>query len=369
MIDTLQQQLKKVGTALAILLVSLSITSAQAPDQQPADENPSTSSFASHYRLVLVIGAEGEPEYGKQFSQWAQSWQQIARDAGWQWLQIGGPSEPNANDLERLKQEIDQWSQSADASNMSYVLVLVGHGTAQKGEAKFNLRGPDLSAKDLAKWLAAVPSQVVVINNASASSPFINALSGNRRIIVTATKSEQESNFCRFGEYLPQALLNPESDLDHDDQVSLVEAVIHAANRTREFYESEGRIQTEHALLDDNGDTRGSPAEALAAMMRGESFEMKPDPSSSKNRTPIARSWDGVAAARLVFPNLNRAAELDEAEEAKRTELEDELARVRQSKTSLEEAEYFHRLEQSLVKLAEFYEEVDKRQEKETKSP
>ncbi len=217
--------------------------------------------------------------------------------------------------------------------------------------------------------MAPIQSQVVVIQCASSSAPFINRLSGKDRLIVTATKNEQESNFCRFGGFLPKAMLDPASDLDHDDQVSLVEAVIRAANQTRDFYVAEDRIQTEHALLDDNGDTLGSPVEALAAIMRGETPNIKQARDDKQNKTQVARSWDGVAAARFVFPNSNRTAVLLATEETARVELENELTRLRQIKSTLDEGQYYEQLELSLVKLAQLYEEVDKRLEKEPKSP
>ena len=359
---------KRLGVGLivaACLCLGLGTAGAQETEVEKAVE----AALSSSHRLVVVVGAEGEPEYGKQFSEWANSWQQVARDAGWQWQQIGGQEASESNDLQKLKQEIEAWNQSPDEASMSYVLVLIGHGTAQKGEAKFNLRGPDLSAKELANWMAPIHSQVVVIQCASSSASFINRLSGKDRLIVTATKNEQESNFCRFGGFLPKAMLDPASDLDHDDQVSLVEAVIRAANQTREFYEAEDRIQTEHALLDDNGDTLGSPVEALAAMMRGETPEIKQAREDKQNKMQIVRSWDGVAAARFVFPNSNRTNELLATEETARVELENELTRLRQIKSTLDEGQYYEQLELSLVKLAQLYEEVDKRLEKEPKSP
>ncbi len=366
---TVHDRLSLIRIATFGLLMIPGVLHAQGTDVAPIVEAPTDADHSSRHRLVVVVGAEGDADYGKQFSKWSELWQQVARDAGWQWQKVGDSANGSTNDLHLLKQEIEQWNKSSDAATMTYVLVLIGHGTAQKGEAKFNLRGPDLSAKELANWIAPLPSQVVVVNVASASAPFINALSGKNRLIVTATKNDQELNFCRLGGYLPEALLDPASDLDHDDHVSLVEAVIHAANRTREFYEAEDRIQTEHVLLDDNGDTLGSPVEALAAMMRGESVDIKQRPNDQKTKTPPNRSWDGVTAARFVFPNLNRAAELTAAEAATRAEWEDELARLRQSKSTLDERQYYERLEKSLVKLAQLYEEVDKRREKDTKSP
>ncbi len=50
------------------------------------------------------------------------------------------------------------------------------------------------------------------------------------------------------------------ADLDKDEQVSLLEAFIAAGKRTEEFYQSEGRLTTEHPLLEDNGDKRGVAA-------------------------------------------------------------------------------------------------------------
>ena len=88
--------------------------------------------------------------------------------------------------------------------------------------------GADLSDVELAEWLAPVKRPVVVINCASASGPFLNRLSGNDRVVVTATKSGHETNFARFGQYLAEAIADPHADLDKDGQVSLLEAFLTA---------------------------------------------------------------------------------------------------------------------------------------------
>src|SRR5581483_9637554 len=82
------------------------------------------------------------------------------------------------------------------------MVVLIGHGSAQGTEARFNLPGPDLTATDYAHLLDKFPSQrVALVNAASASGDFIAALSKKNRIIVTATRSGGEKNETVFGEY------------------------------------------------------------------------------------------------------------------------------------------------------------------------
>ena len=137
--------------------------------------------------------------------------------------------------------------------------MLIGHGTFDGKTTKFNLRGPDVTAADLARWLKPFSRPLVVVDTTSCSAPLINTLSGSNRVVVTATRSGYEENFTHFGHFLAEALSDPEADLDKDHQVSLLEAFLTAARQTAEFYKTEGRIATEHALLDDNGDGLGTP--------------------------------------------------------------------------------------------------------------
>ena len=165
--------------------------------------------------------------------------------------------------------------------------MLIGHGTFDGKEAKFNLRGPDLSATELAAWLKPFRRPVIVINCASSSSPFLNQLSAPERIIVTATRSGYEDNFARFGKFMAEAIADPAADLDKDGQTSLLEAFLMASRRVKEFYEADGRLVTEHALLDDNGDGLGTPAD----FFRGVRAVKKPVEGGSV---------DGVRANQIV---------------------------------------------------------------------
>ncbi len=169
-----------------------------------------------------------------------------------------GIDETAEQDREVLDQRLGEEPKQSAAA---FWLVLIGHGTFDGKTARFNLRGPDVSAGELAEWLKPFERPLAIINCASASGPFINSLSGPNRVIVTATKSGFEHNFARFGDYLSQAMADPKADLDKDKQTSLLEAFLLASAGAREFYASESRLATEHALLDDNGDALGTAAD------------------------------------------------------------------------------------------------------------
>src|SRR5262249_53253088 len=138
-------------------------------------------------------------------------------------------------------------------------IVLIGHGTFDGREAKFNLRGPDLTEVELAEWLAPLKRPAAVINCASASGPFLNRLSGPNRVVVTATRSGHEQNLARFGQSLAESIADPRADLDKDGQISLLEAYLTASSRVAEYYKTHAQLATEHPLLDDNGDKLGTP--------------------------------------------------------------------------------------------------------------
>ena len=85
-----------------------------------------------------------------------------------------------------------------DANNVLFVF-LIGHGSFDGKESKFNLVGPDLSASEYNALLSSLPTRrVVVFNMASASGEFIKSLAAKGRIVITATRNGQETNATRF---------------------------------------------------------------------------------------------------------------------------------------------------------------------------
>lgn len=297
--------------------------------------------------ILLVVGAEGTAEYGEQFAEWAALWREAAATADADLITIGpagpdsdpGPDEPT--DQQRLKQAVDSTSPAAPLW-----LVLIGHGTFDGRTAKFNLRGPDVSAEQLAEWLRPIRSPLAVINTASASGPFLPALSAPNRVVITATRSGQERNFARFGGALARSIADPEADLDKDGQTSLLEAFLLASRRVQRFYESEQRLATEHALIDDNGDGRGTPAD----WFRGVRPVRKPADDASP---------DGYRAHQLHLVRSPFEREMDPDLRDRRDQLEREVFQLRDAKEEHDEDEYYRRLEELLTELARVYKQAE----------
>jgi hypothetical protein len=300
--------------------------------------------------VVVVVGAPGTPEYESQFRRWADQWRAAAEKASAEFVRIGlddgdgGGEKPGTNDRERLRSAL---ADRASAGREPLWLVLIGHGTYDGREAKFNLRGPDMTDAELAEWLAPVRRPVAVLDCASASAPFLNRLSGENRVIVTATKSGHETNFARFGEYLAGAVADPAADLDKDGQVSLLEAFLTAGGRVNEFYKTRSRLATEHALIDDNGDKLGTPADWFRGVR-------------ATRRAKDGAALDGVRAHQFHLVPSDRERGMPADVRQRRDRLEASIAVLRERKGQLSEDEYYKRLEPLMVELAGIYKSVGK---------
>jgi len=307
----------------------------------PTVAEPSPAEFdRSQTALIVVVGAAGEAGYGKIFDEEVALWRKTAEASGVRLHVIGGDTTESGksedSDKSRLLALIDREGFDSPAPLW---LVLIGHGTFDGRNAAFNLVGPDLASEVLAKALAEIRRTVVVVNTTAASAPFLTALSAPGRVVVTATKTGQERNYARFGRYFARRVVDPAADLDKDEQTSLFEAYLAAARDTAEFYKSEGRIATEHPLLDDDGDGRG---------VRPDFFER----GKLVKRPQGEAAADGDTARRLHLKESDADRILTTVQREQRDRLETDLAALRRRKDDMSEAEYFAELEKLLVPLA-----------------
>lgn len=294
----------------------------------------------SQTTLIVVVGAAGDDSYGKIFAEEAAQWRATAKESGVRAEVIGegeaATGSSKAGDKAALQAELKQEAAAGDAPLW---LIFIGHGTFDGRTAAFNLRGPDVSSTELADWLKDIRRPLVVVDTTAASAPFLTALSAPNRVVVTATKSGTERNYARFGRYFAKRVIDPAADLDKDERTSLFEAYLAAARDTAEFYKSEGRIATEHPLLDDDGDGKG---------VRADFFER----DRLVKRPAGEKGVDGDLARRLAFKPSAADALLTPAQLTERDELEAELAALRSRKAETPENEYFAELERLLLKLA-----------------
>ncbi|MEJ7592920.1 MAG: hypothetical protein WKF77_15335 [Planctomycetaceae bacterium] len=136
----------------------------------------------------------------------------------------------------------------------------LGHGNYDGRHAWFHVAGKDLSSEDFGKWLADVPcrEQVIWLTH-SGSGWFVKPLSRPGRIVIAATAADDESNETEFPWALATVVKSPVTSLDSDQDkaVSVAELYDAVVNEVSRRFKHDGRLPTEHAQLDDNGDGAG----------------------------------------------------------------------------------------------------------------
>ena len=307
--------------------------------QTPAQTVPAARATADPNKFAVIIsGASGEEVYAKQFARWTAELRGVlvgrlgfaedrlkilAESAG------EGASAGRAT-AEEVRRVFESLRGAAAGPEGTLFVFLIGHGTFDGKQAKFNLVGPDITAGEYAGLLGALPMRrVVVFNLSSASGEFAKALSGRGRVVVTATRSGQEQNAPRFAEHFIAALTGRESDADQNGRVSVLEAFGYAARLTAEHYKRSGRLATEHALIEDSGDGVGHER---------------------------AEGGDGEVARGVYFDSLTVEQAAASAEVGRllreRTRYEEEIAQLKARKREMAEGQYESELERLFVGLA-----------------
>ena len=306
---------------------------------------PATAA-AQQTHMLVVTGLGGDAEYSEQFHSWATTLIDAATGRyevpAHNVIYLGEKPDlapaliSDRSSRENVETAIGTIADRAAPSD-HVVIVLFGHGSFTD-TARINLPGRDLSADDFARLLDQLGGQqVTFVNAASASGPFIEKLSGDGRTVMTATKTGGERNAAVFGGYFVEAFAGgqEEADQNKDRQVSMLEAFTYARLRVEQSYEADGRLLTEHAMLDDNGDSEGT----------GE-----PDPLSGDGvvaRTMFLTSGEGHRAE-MAFPDDPELSALY-AEQRKLETRVDELRRLRDG---ADPEQYEQELETLLVELA-----------------
>ena len=284
--------------------------------------------------IVIAMSAPGEEKYTREFLSWTTAWEAAAATAKIAVTTIGKDAAPASR--EQLKAALSRESSGKEGELW---LVLLGHGSWADQTGKFNVAGEDISAEELRALLSPIERPLIIVAGFAGSGGWLRTLAGENRIVVTATKSSSEDGYSRFAGYLSETIIDPAADFDRDNQTSLLEAWLEAARRTAALYEAEGRIATEHSLLEDNGDAAGTPSD----WFKGVKVVKK---SSAK---AIA---DGFRAGQIHLVRSPAEAMLPEAIRKERDGLERSIATLRGTKPEMEEGEYYAQLEAFLLKLA-----------------
>jgi hypothetical protein len=313
-----------VRVSLVVLMMGLAIAT--------------TSARAESYYLT-VAGLGGEPDYEQRFTQQAADLDRIfkATGASAHVVTLSGKEATRAHVTTTLQSIATQAKPEDD-----FVLILIGHGSYDGVEYKFNLPGPDISAKNLAQLCDRIPSKrQLIVNTTSSSGGSVATLARKGRAVIAATKSGTEKNATVFARYWVEALQDARADIDKNETVSALEAFQYATTKTAAFYDSQKRLATEHAVFADTGN--GAVAVRVASQATGE-----------------GRLLANVALVRF---GTERAASANPAKRsllARKEQLEARIDTLKYQRAAMSPQEYRQQMTDSLVALAKVQEELDK---------
>jgi hypothetical protein len=295
-----------------------------------------SANAASYY--VTVAGLGGEPEYEQRFTGLANDLDKLLKASGGDahvYTLTGGDA--TKAHLTDTMNAIARDAKPDDA----LTLILIGHGSYDTVEYKFNLPGPDISGEELATLCDRVAAKrQLIVNTTSASGGSIGALQKPGRIVIAATKSGTEKNATVFARYWVEALRDASADVDKNDAISALEAFQYADRKTVSFYESQKRLATEHAILEDTGKKEGVRA------------------ASTEN-------GEGMLASNFVLLRIG-AAQKEANDPAKRAliekkeDLERKIDTLKYQKAAMPVEDYKKQLADALLELARVQQELDK---------
>ncbi len=286
---------------------------------------------------VTVAGLGGEPDYQQRFTANANELDKVFKaSSGAHVYTLTGNQATRA----RLTETMGAIARDAKAED-DLVLTLIGHGSFDGVEYKFNLVGPDVSAADLAAMCDKVATRrQLVVNTTSASGGSVAALERPGRAVIAATKSGTEKNATVFARYWVEALEDPTTDVDKSESISGLEAFQYAERKTAAFYDSQKRLATEHAVFEDTG--------------HGEAV-----------RVNAAQGREGALLSSITVLRIgaSQAAMNDPAKRellAKKEELEQKIDALKYQKAAMDPADYKKQLTDALLQLATVQGELEK---------
>ncbi|MEO8258695.1 MAG: hypothetical protein ABI868_15205 [Acidobacteriota bacterium] len=309
-----------VRVALAALVVAL----------------PSIVSAAERY-AVVITGAAGGSAYAEKYNAWRTALvtlltQKLGYPGDRLFVLAESESENVRSATGEHVRDLFAALRRRLAGDDTLFVFLIGHGTADNEEAKFNLVGPDLTSSEWARLLQPVPGRLVFIDTTGGSFPFMQRLAAPGRVVVTATDTPAQQFDTIFPDFLVKAFDDGAADADKNGRVSIWEAFSHASAGVRQWFERNGQLATERPLLDDDGDGAGREAQNPGA--------------------------DGTLA-RTIFLAAESTAAGGSQPAKRRAELERQLDDLRQRKASSRDpGQYDAEIEKILVEIARLSREI-----------
>jgi hypothetical protein len=272
----------------------------------------------------IVAGLGGEQQYEQRFREQAAALAAAAEKAA------GAPGHVVVLTGEQarrdsLRREFDGFAGKVKATD-SVTVVLIGHGTYDGDDYRFNVPGADITGAELGDLFDKLTAkQQLIVNATSASGATIDLWKRPQRVVITATKSGGERTATRFAQFWAQAVTSDAADVNKDEIVTAAEAFDFTNRQVAASFKSDVSLATEHARMEADEST------AFTVARLGGS----------------AGSSSNPEVASLL---------------AQRGQIEHDLNSVKERKASLSQDQYYDQLEGVLVKLALLQRQIDAKQ-------
>ena len=265
--------------------------------------------------FVVVGGLGGEAGYEESFAGYVNELEELCQATAGDVSRVHAIFGRSAT-RQAVGDIFDKLTQESGPSD-SLAVFLIGHGSYDGRDYKFNLPGPDLSASELRRLLDATPAQhqLVVVATSSAGAS-LETLKSEGRIVISATKSGRERNSTVFAGFWVEALGDPAADSDKNETITAREAFQYTQRKVKDYYEKSKQLATEHPRL------QGDAAESFTVARLAKSLQAADDPA---------------------LRNLLAARE----------KIERKIREVKSNKESMSREEYYSILEKLFVGLAQ----------------
>ena len=292
------------------------------------------AAHATSFYLTLA-GAPGEPDYEQRFAGWVSDFNKaVSTEAGAKVDSLVGKDATKAAIQAKLASIASQTK-----ADDTFVLLLIGHGSYDDIDYKFNIVGPDISAAELSEALSKIPARQLIVDATSASGGAIATLRKDKRVVITATKNGSERNATSFARFWVEAFRDPAADTDKNQILTALEAYRYASQKTKDSFVTQKRLATEHSMLEDTG--KGS----------GEN-----DPSAVNGQGMVASRLQvlhmGAAAAALSNPAKQAALK-------RKDEIETAIEELKYRKSAMDQQTYDKQMRPLLLELTKVQATLD----------
>jgi hypothetical protein len=333
-----------VRMAVLLPMVAFSLARSERKSFAAADQTPGAA------YSVVITGLGGEPDYDKLIQGWGRDLYTVLKknsvsDDHVFWLaakkEAGVYAESREEQVRKLFDTLAARIEPADA----FHLFLVGHGSFDEYDYRFNLPGPDLTAAQINELLGRIRAErQLVVNMTSSSGASLVPLRRKGRVVMTATSAGRERNFSQFARYFIEALQDPAADADKNQEVTALEAYRFASREVARFYQTATRLATEHAMIEDKGEGEGV-------------------------REPGPDNGEGLLAASTVLVRFGEQKDAADSPEAKtlrasKRSLEEQIEALKYRKASMPAQEYSAQLEKLLLALSRTEQQIERLQKK-----